>query len=86
MFNNSNMNNNANTSEFNVNRGGDDMTESNEAKTGVIITEVSDDEDENEFKLKAKSDKSNYVDAISLNGEEAEAENGNEGENAANKK
>ena len=71
----SNTSNNINNgNEFNNNNN----NESNEPKTSVIITEVSDDEEENEFKLKAKNDKSNYVDAISLNGEEEELESESE--------
>ena len=60
----------------NVSSQNENLNEStaSESKPSVIITEVSDDDEENEFKLKAKSDKSNYVDAISLN-EEEEMEN-----------
>ena len=74
VYTNPNMHNIRNQQFNHLNRN-ENLNESVETKPSVIITEVSDDEDENEFKLKAKSDKSNYVDAISLNEEDVENEN-----------
>lgn len=42
------------------------------ANGGVIITEVTDDEDDEEFKINKDEKKKDYVDAISLNGDDLE--------------